>query len=83
MAVRISRKEVLVVDLSEAGKEKFQEVEIKGHFGLFTDSRIDKNSIPEGLYCYELRHGDENAYLAALEQSVRVNYFGTVLMAGE
>ena len=70
-----------MVDLSEAGKEKFQEVEIKGHFGLFTDCRIDKNSIPEGLYCYKLRHGDDNAYLAALEQSVRVNYFGTVLMA--
>ena len=56
-------------------------MEIKGHYGLFTDSHIDRDKIPEGLYCYELRHGDDNSYPAALELSVVVNYFGTMLMS--
>ena len=66
---------------NDTEKERFQEVEIKGHYGLFTDSHIDRDKIPEGLYCYELRHGDDNSYPAALELSVVVNYFGTMLMS--
>ena len=66
---------------NDTEKERFQEVEIKGHYGLFIDSRVDGARIPEGLYCYELRHGDDNSYPAALELSVGVNYFGMVLMS--
>ena len=66
---------------NDTEKEKFQEVEIKGHYGLFTDSRMNGSRIPEGLYCYELRHGDDDSYPAALELSVVVNYFGMVLMS--
>ena len=66
---------------NDTEKEKFQEVEIKGHYGLFTDSRMNGSRIPEGLYGYELRHGDDDSYPAALELSVVVNYFGMVLMS--
>lgn len=66
---------------NDTEKERFQEVEIKGHYGLFTDSHVDGARIPEGLYCYELRHGDDDSYPAALELSVVVNYFGMVLMS--
>lgn len=60
--------------------ESFQEVDVKGHMALFTELRVDKNTIPEGVNCYELRHGDDDSYPAALEQNVRINYFGAVLM---
>ena len=61
-------------------KESLAEVEILGHMALYTDLRVDRNTIPEKMYCYDLRHGDDDGYPAALEESVLVNYFGTVLM---
>lgn len=69
------------MDVIDVNEGSFQEVELKGHMALFTELRVDKNTIPEGVNCYELCHGDDDSYPAALEQSVRVNYFGTVLMA--
>lgn len=69
-----------MLDVIDVTKEQFQEVEIMGHYGIFTELRVDKSTIPEGMNCYELRHGDDDSYLAALEQGVRVNYFGAVLM---
>lgn len=64
----------------DVNRESFQEVEVKGHMALFTELRVDKSTIPEEVNCYELRHGDDDSYPAALEQSVKVNYFGAVLM---
>lgn len=69
-----------MLDVIDVTKEQFQEVEIKGHYGIFTELRVDKSTIPKGMNCYELRHGDDDSYPAALEQGVRVNYFGAVLM---
>lgn len=69
-----------MLDVIDVTKEQFQEVEIREHYGIFTELRIDKSTIPEGMNCYELRHGDDDSYPAALEQGVRVNYFGAVLM---
>lgn len=68
------------MDVIDVSKGQFQEVEIKGHYGVFTELRVDKSTIPEGVNCYELRHGDDDSYPAELEESVRVNYFGAVLM---
>mgnify|MGYP004451723911 FL=1 len=69
-----------MLDVIDVGTEQFQEVEIKGHRALFTELRVDKSTIPEGMNCYELGHGDDDRYPAALELNVRVNYFGAVLM---
>lgn len=69
-----------MLDVIDVTKEQFQEVEIMGHYGIFTELRVDKSTIPKEMNCYELRHGDDDSYPAALEQSVRVNYFGAVLM---
>lgn len=68
------------MDIIDVNEGSLQEVEIKGHMALFTELRVDKNTVPDGVNCYELRHGDDDSYPAALEQSVRVNYFGAVLM---
>lgn len=37
---------------------------------------MDKSTIPKGVNCYELRHGDDDSYPAALEENVKVNYYG-------
>lgn len=68
------------MDLIDVNSRQLQKVEIKGHYGVFTELRVDKSTIPEGVNCYELRHGDDDSYPAELEESVRVNYFGAVLM---
>lgn len=45
---------------------------------LFTDSRVDRKSLPEGVYLYEIRH-DDSGNPATLEQAVRVDFYGSVL----
>lgn len=48
--------------------------------GLFSDLRIDRSSVPEGWYCYEIRHDDEDqGYWAEIGTSVMVNFWGTLL----
>lgn len=68
------------MDVIDVNTGQLQEVEIKGHYGVFTELRVDKSTIPEGVNCYELRHGDDDSYPAALEENVRINYFGAILM---
>lgn len=63
-----------------ARQELFQEVDIKGNIALFTELRVDENTIPSNVKCYELRHGDDNSYPETLEKQVAINFFGTILM---
>jgi hypothetical protein len=64
-------------------KEVLEEVELMGRIGYFTELRVDKETVPEGMHCYELRHGDDDGFPVSVEESVRVNYFGAVLLAEE
>lgn len=64
----------------DASKQNYQEVTIMGKPALFTDFRIDRTTVPEGVYRYELRHGDENwGEPVELARSIFANYYGTVL----
>ena len=60
-------------------KEVLEEVELLGRTGYFTELRVDKDTVPEGMHCYELRYGDDDGVPVSVEESVRVNYFGAVL----
>ena len=62
-------------------KEVLEEVELLGRTGYFTGMRVDKETVPEGMHCYELRHGDDWGFPVSVEENVRVNYFGAVLLA--
>ena len=64
-------------------KEVLEEAELLGRTGYFTELRVDKETVPEGMHCYELRHGDNDGFPVSVEESVRVNYFGAVLLAEE
>lgn len=63
----------------DAAREEFAEVEVYGRLALFTDFRIDKSTIPEGVYCYAMRHGDDDAEPVTIEEHVVVNYYGAIL----
>ena len=58
--------------------EKYQLIELFGRPALFSDDRITPNDIPEGLYCYDLRHGDDGRF-CTVEPKVSVNYNGSVI----
>lgn len=62
-------------------KEVLEEVELMGRKGYFTELRVDKDTVPEGMHCYELRYGDDDGFPVSVEENVRVNYFGAVLLA--
>lgn len=64
-------------------KEVLEEVELFGRKGYFTELRVDQKTVPEGMHCYELRHGDDDGFPVSIEGSVRVNYFGAVIFAEE
>ena len=64
----------------DAQKVTYQEVAIFDRPALFTECRIDRATMPEGVYRYELRHGDEDwGEPRELARNLMVNFYGTVL----
>lgn len=64
-------------------EEELEVVEVLGQEVLFTKFRVDPATVPEGVYCYELRHGDDDSFPATIEKKVVVNYFGAILLTKE
>lgn len=63
-----------------ATKETFDLIEIAGYTALFSDLRIDRESVPEGVYAYDVRHCDEGwGEAAEIKEFVLVNHMGTIL----
>ncbi len=67
------------MEIVDVRKEVLEEVELLGQIGYFTELRVDKETVPEGMHCYELRYGDDDGFPVSVEENVRVNYFGAVL----
>lgn len=64
----------------DAGKELFEEITVLGKPALFTGIRIDRNTVPEGLFLYEVRHDDEGlGDPVQIGERILVNHFGTLL----
>lgn len=53
----------------------YQEMELLGVTGLFTNMRIERESLPEGFFKYSLREGDEE-FFSTDESAVLVNHAG-------
>ena len=47
-------------------------------YALFTNGRVTQMELPDGLYCYELRSG-ENMAFATVEPHVRSDFAGSLL----
>ena len=64
----------------DAMNERFEEVEFQGKTVLFTDCRVQKDTIPEGLHRYEIRHTDDDwGEPCQLGYGIVVNHFGTLI----
>ena len=64
------------INAFEADYEKF---EILGHEGLFTNLRIDRTTLPEGLYAYDLMDACDGN-IGLLRDKVGVNHYGTCVL---
>ena len=64
-------------------EETFETIEINGLQALFTNSRIDRNSLPEGIYAYDIRHSDDGDEFATIQKKVIVNHAGTIITKEE
>ena len=70
--------------LLDANEETFELVEIDGKETLFTNSRLDRTTVPEGLFCYDIRESEGfSSEPVTLEPYVTVNHLGTVLSKEE
>ncbi len=68
---------MIPINANETSYERF---EILGHDALFTCLRIDRKSLPEGLYAYDLRDSDNcDGTPSELKTFVMVNHWGTVI----
>ena len=61
------------------GNETFESMTINDTPALFTDMRIDRNAVPEGLYAYDIRESDDGGRFATIEPEVMVNHAETIL----
>lgn len=60
-------------------KESYEKFEILGRQALFTNLRLDRSTIPEGIFAYDVR--DEcDGEINQLKSFVFVNHWGTVLV---
>ena len=57
----------------------FEVIEVCGQIGLFTNSRLYPNDIPEGCYKYDFR-SDEYEDFSTIEKNVYVNHSGSVIV---
>lgn len=63
-----------------AMEETYTEIRVLGKPALFHDMRLDGNTVPKGLYLYEVRHDDEGwGNPAQIAKGILVNHFGSIL----
>ena len=61
--------------------EEYQEVELFEKPALFSNGRISRDDLPEGVYCYDLRGSDDDpGSPICVEERVVVNHAGSVIL---
>ena len=64
-----------------ANDEQYQEIELFDKPGLFSNGRIARDNLPEGVYYYDLRGSDyDPGEPVCVEEQVVVNHAGSVLL---
>ena len=64
-----------------ANDEQYQEIELFDKPGLFSNGRIARDNLPEGVYCYDLRGSDyDPGEPVCVEEQAVVNHAGSVLL---
>lgn len=63
---------------TNAREEEFDLMEVFGKIVLFVECRLDRDTIPENLYVYEVRYNDSGDFYS-VENNVVVNFHGTII----
>lgn len=59
--------------------EHYEEITVCGKPALFTSIRIKRDTVPDGLYTYDVRHDDEcRGIPCEIAPFVMVNHWGTI-----
>ena len=70
------------VEMLREDADTLDVVELFGKEALFTNGRVTKNALPEGLYTYDLRGSDNDpGEPVTLEPMVLVNHAGSVIVS--
>ena len=60
--------------------ESFMKVTVLGKPALFTPARIDRATVPQGYYLYELRHDDDcQGNVVQIALNIIVNHWGSII----
>jgi len=70
------------MSIYNAMTENFEEILIFNKPALFTCMRIERSTVPQGYFQYEVRRDDESGWGCAVQlaKSIRANRFGTVII---
>ena len=65
----------------DAMTEHYEEITVCGKPALFTSIRIKRDTVPEGLYAYDVRHDDEYRGIPCeIAPFIMVNQWGTIIL---
>ena len=63
-----------------AADELYELCELDGKPVAFTNMRLDRQTVPDGLFCYDIRDSDRlDGSCAEVKTHVLVNHWGTIL----
>ena len=63
-----------------ANEIDYEKLEFLGKTVLFSNVRIDRNTVPAGMYAYDLRHDDDGqGNICEVKPFIAVNHMGTIL----
>lgn len=63
-----------------AMEETFEEIELFGKPALFTILRVDRSTVPKGLYLYEVRGDDDGGGdPVQIAEKIVVNHYGSII----
>lgn len=62
-----------------AQEESFELMEFFGQTVLFTNMRVERSTVPEGLFVYELRDEGCTGDICEIKPFVMVNHWGTII----
>ena len=64
----------------DAEKVRYMRVRVRGTEALFCEARIEKETVPNGLYMYQVRHDEEDwTEPVQIKSYILVNFLGTLL----
>lgn len=62
-----------------ASEETYAKINLLGKPVLYTCYRLDRKTVPEGMYMYEVRHSDEGFEPCQIGEGIMVHFYGTII----